>query len=178
MPPWLMPTSTMLLMSPGRVSSQLACMNSSTNAMRKLIPCPLRNLKIFNGPSLPLPCAGPSSRRMPPTAYEPRRSKGARRHPPLLVYMCVELPHANQAAHLSHALSLRARGASCTPSISKMGCRGKALGTLHTIFIHEVPNGMRGSGSVVPRHDAPGGMRTTAKGVACRYQYIYIRRRT
>ena len=85
--------------------------------------------------------------------------------------MCVELPHANQAAHLSHALPLRARGASCTPSISKMGCRGKALGTLHTIIIHEVPNGMRGSGSVVPGHDAPGGRRTAAKGIACRYLY-------
>lgn len=52
-----------------------------------------------------------------------------------------------------------------------MGCRGKALGTLHTIIIHEVPNGIRGSGSVVPEHDAPGGNQTAAKGIACRFLY-------
>lgn len=45
------------------------------------------------------------------------------------------------------------------------------MGTFHTIFIHEVPNGMRGSGSVAPGHDAPRGMRTIAKGIACRYLY-------
>lgn len=30
---------------------------------------------------------------------------------------------------------------------------------------------MRGSGSVVPGHDAPRGMQTAAKGIACRYLY-------
>ena len=30
---------------------------------------------------------------------------------------------------------------------------------------------MRGSGSVVPGHDAPRGRRTAAKGIACRYLY-------
>lgn len=45
------------------------------------------------------------------------------------------------------------------------------MGTLHTFFIHEVPNGMRGSGSVVPGHDAPCDIRTTAKGIACRFLY-------
>lgn len=45
------------------------------------------------------------------------------------------------------------------------------MGTLHTIIIHEVPNGIRGSGSVVPGHDAPGGKRTAAKGIACSYLY-------
>lgn len=52
-----------------------------------------------------------------------------------------------------------------------MACRGKALGTLHTIIIHEVPNGLRGSGSVVPGHNAPGGKRTAEKGIACRFLY-------
>lgn len=45
------------------------------------------------------------------------------------------------------------------------------MGTLHTIIIHEVPNGIRGSGSVVPEHDAPGGNQTAAKGIACRFLY-------
>lgn len=45
------------------------------------------------------------------------------------------------------------------------------MGTLHTIIIHEVPNGMRGSGSVVPGHDAPCGRRKAEKGIACRYLY-------
>ena len=45
------------------------------------------------------------------------------------------------------------------------------MGTLHTIIIHEVPNGMRGSDSVVPGHDAPRGRRTAAKGIACRFLY-------
>lgn len=30
---------------------------------------------------------------------------------------------------------------------------------------------MRGSGSVVPGHDAPRGMQTAAKGIACRFLY-------